>query len=366
MSEETKVEGTEENEMAARLLDLELDKYPWYTLVSATTRKKLAELGVSTARELPEKGPSSFTPMQRTEVRCAHATMHFIEQQNGHVVLPETSAVQTDAEHAKTLNIHQRLHASMMDKAYVQKMGRMASGAGGYSYVRHDDVIREVRSVLLRHRVIMTVNTIDHKLEMVQGMTRPAERRAPFTQIEVSVAFVNIDNPEDTVVVNGVGYGIDTQDKGAGKAFSYAVKYALLKTMMLETGEDEEERLPEPLEVNPTAGAPRPVPAFEAAPSPSDEFRMTAAPTEAAFSTAHDREQVIDAYVRWSGLTKDQLGGPIRHAFDVIGCDPMIDPESGKDTYDQRAWVFLGEAVQGWMSEGVTWDTVQAAPPAKT
>jgi hypothetical protein len=37
------------------------------------------------------------------------------------------------------------------------------------------------------------------------------------------------------------GYGIDDQDKGAGKAMSYAVKYALLKTLGLETGDDPDE-----------------------------------------------------------------------------------------------------------------------------
>jgi hypothetical protein len=40
--------------------------------------------------------------------------------------------------------------------------------------------------------------------------------------------------------VSFFGYGIDNQDKGPGKAMSYAVKYAMLKTFCLETGDDPE------------------------------------------------------------------------------------------------------------------------------
>jgi hypothetical protein len=36
-------------------------------------------------------------------------------------------------------------------------------------------------------------------------------------------------------------YGIDDSDKGPGKAISYAVKYALLKALGLETGDDPDE-----------------------------------------------------------------------------------------------------------------------------
>jgi hypothetical protein len=38
--------------------------------------------------------------------------------------------------------------------------------------------------------------------------------------------------------VQTAGYGIDPQDKGPGKAISYSVKYALLKALGLESGDD--------------------------------------------------------------------------------------------------------------------------------
>ena len=56
--------------------------------------------------------------------------------------------------------------------------------------------------------------------------------------VNVSVRFQNIDDPDDFLAVETCGYGVDDQDKGPGKAMSYAVKYALLKCLGLETGDD--------------------------------------------------------------------------------------------------------------------------------
>jgi hypothetical protein len=56
------------------------------------------------------------------------------------------------------------------------------------------------------------------------------------------VDFVNIESPEDYCRTVIEGHACDTDDKSPGKAISYAVKYAMLKTFSLETGEDDESR----------------------------------------------------------------------------------------------------------------------------
>lgn len=38
------------------------------------------------------------------------------------------------------------------------------------------------------------------------------------------------------LTISGYGHGVDTQDKGAGKATTYALKYALLYTFLVPTG----------------------------------------------------------------------------------------------------------------------------------
>ena len=41
----------------------------------------------------------------------------------------------------------------------------------------------------------------------------------------------------ETQEISGIGHGVDSQDKAAGKATTYAMKYALLYTFMTPTGD---------------------------------------------------------------------------------------------------------------------------------
>ena len=51
---------------------------------------------------------------------------------------------------------------------------------------------------------------------------------------------VDIDTGEHIDVGDYFGYGNDTQDKGPGKAMSYAYKYLLLKLFLLDISDEED------------------------------------------------------------------------------------------------------------------------------
>lgn len=123
----------------------------------------------------------------------------------------------------KTLNLHQRLHAVMGEVDYIQKERKQGMR---YNIVSHDAVTAKVRPVLHKHGVVYYPVRIDC------GQTGNR------TEMNMAVRFVNVDDPTDAIEVATAGYGIDDQDKGPGKAISYGVKYALLKTLGLETGDD--------------------------------------------------------------------------------------------------------------------------------
>jgi hypothetical protein len=120
-------------------------------------------------------------------------------------------------------NIHQRLHACMQAVDYIQKEKKAGMQ---YSIVTHDAVTAKVRPVLVEHGV----------LYYPVAMTR--SQNGNRTEIDLTVRFANIDEPMDFIDVVACGYGVDTSDKGPGKAISYAVKYALLKALGLESGDD--------------------------------------------------------------------------------------------------------------------------------
>lgn len=120
-------------------------------------------------------------------------------------------------------NLHQRIAAVMAEVDYIQKERKAGMS---YTIVSHDAVTAKVRPVLLKHGVIYYPVRCDH----VHNGNR--------AECEMTVRFANVDDPLDFIDVPTFGYGVDPQDKGPGKAMSYAVKYALLKTLGLETGDD--------------------------------------------------------------------------------------------------------------------------------
>lgn len=150
------------------------------------------------------------------------------------------------------LTLLQRLNAVMADVSYVQKDKAITS----YKVVTHDAVTAKVRPALVRHGIFY----YPHEIER--------EQSGKITIIDMVVRFVNVDDKEDFIDVPTCGYGLDTGDKGPGKAMSYAVKYALLKALGLETGEDaDNEASPEasahepqgkPVPKGPKGGKPKP------------------------------------------------------------------------------------------------------------
>jgi hypothetical protein len=151
----------------------------------------------------------------------------------------------------KRYNIYQRINEVRKAVSYVKKDKQVSAGAGGnYKAVTHDQVTASVRPHLVTHGVIVAPTLLKSKLD--QPGTRwdkdaqimvPASMR--MYRAQYSVAFINADDPEDRIVIDVEGHAQDNGDKGPGKALSYAVKYALLKILSLETGEDDEGRMHE-------------------------------------------------------------------------------------------------------------------------
>lgn len=57
------------------------------------------------------------------------------------------------------------------------------------------------------------------------------------TQLKVYFDVIDSETGESTTII-GFGNGADSQDKGSGKAFTYALKTALQKSFMMFSGED--------------------------------------------------------------------------------------------------------------------------------
>lgn len=123
-----------------------------------------------------------------------------------------------------TKNIYQRVLAIMSELNYIQKGSQKVNGM--YRFVSHDQVTAAIHPLLVQHGVVVIPTVVEHTIEGQRST------------VKIKVEFVNVDEPVDRFEIVSYGQGIDSGDKGIGKAYSYAYKYALLKTFALETGDD--------------------------------------------------------------------------------------------------------------------------------
>jgi ERF superfamily len=142
-----------------------------------------------------------------------------------------------------------RLLAVMGEVPYIQKGGKTQSGPS-FKYVKHDDVVALVRPALVKHGVGFMTGIDESSVNCTQvGETKSGAARYKTTLV-LRLTFMNVDDPSDAYSVSFPGEGVDTDDKGSGKALSYALKNGLLKTFMIEAGDeaDNEATTQEPAE----------------------------------------------------------------------------------------------------------------------
>ena len=127
-------------------------------------------------------------------------------------------------------NIHQRINAVMADANYIYKGKEVmtASGKVMYTVVGHDEVTKKIHPLLVKHGI----NIIPECVAMTQEGNR--------VRADMEFTWVNIDNPEDCIVKKWSAFGMDMQhDKAVGKAYSYAQRLMTLKTLHIQSGDED-------------------------------------------------------------------------------------------------------------------------------
>lgn len=136
-----------------------------------------------------------------------------------------------------SMNIYQRLNEVRKLVSYIKKDATVR----GYKAVTHDAVTRAVREGFVTHGILVVPTLVSGRMVETGSVTANG---TPWWRYEATfnVQFVNCDTPTETTCLTIESHALDTDDKAPGKALSYAVKYAILKIMSLETGEDDEQR----------------------------------------------------------------------------------------------------------------------------
>ena len=145
------------------------------------------------------------------------------------------------------LNIYQRMAAITAELQTVAKNLNVETGKGkGYKAVSERDVIDAVKPLEAKHGVysypasrrVLESSVLESESEWNGKVTK---KTTFFERIETVYRFVNTDDPADFIETTTFAEGIDSQDKGSGKAMTYADKYALMKAYKISTGDDPDQ-----------------------------------------------------------------------------------------------------------------------------
>lgn len=138
------------------------------------------------------------------------------------------------------MNIYQRLNEVRKAIAYLKKD---ANVNGRYKAVSHDFVTASVRPHLIEKGILIAPNVVSSAVIDTGTKTKGG---TPIIRYEAhyDVRFINCDEPADYISISVDAHALDEGDKAPGKAMSYATKYAMLKLFSIETGEDDESRIP--------------------------------------------------------------------------------------------------------------------------
>jgi len=139
-----------------------------------------------------------------------------------------------DSDSLAPPSLKQKLVLVRRRLGYIQKRGH--NEVHNYSYVTAADLAGAVGDILadLGVLVIPSLESISH--DLVRNGSGGGEH---LTHVVMNYSFVDVDTAED-ITVKVAGEGVDAGDKAPYKAMTGALKYALLQSFLLATGDDPE------------------------------------------------------------------------------------------------------------------------------
>jgi hypothetical protein len=174
----------------------------------------------------------------------------------------------------ETPSLHRKLTEVMAAVDWQKKTGRNTQQ--NYAFVTAEQIKDAVRGPLAEKRVM--VYTSVKSVERTEWQTKSGTTMFSAT-IHGEVTFADGDSGE-MFTVEAAGEGMDSGDKALNKAQTAMVKYALINTFLIPTGDDPEADSPEVARrANKPAEAPRTPVAPRNAPDPTHAPVRSAEPT---------------------------------------------------------------------------------------
>jgi len=135
--------------------------------------------------------------------------------------------------------LHTSINEVMKEVKNIEKGLTVGSGSSAYKGVSDKDVKQIIGQSMAKNGLTCLVVDIQPTLRIERWVESSQygdkHKQQVFTEVVCKFKITHAETGESETIV-GYGHGVDSQDKSAGKATTYALKNALLYTFLVPTG----------------------------------------------------------------------------------------------------------------------------------
>ena len=150
----------------------------------------------------------------------------------------------------KKLNIYEKL---IKVREACPGLKKDEQGKLMYKYVSSSAVLTALREAMDTHGLLLIPEVLSHDIreyetekEDTYGKTKKGI--SYFTDLTLQYTWINCENTEEKIICQWCAQGVDTGEKGVGKALTYGEKYFLLKFFNIPTDKDDPDAHQKPID----------------------------------------------------------------------------------------------------------------------
>lgn len=142
----------------------------------------------------------------------------------------------------ETKNMTQAILKVMEEVENISKDMNVGTGNASYKAVSDTDVRNTLRKSMIKNGLVIVPTSVNAKtqIDRWEEETQFGKKMKQSVLTEAHTKYLLIHSSGEQLELAGYGHGVDSQDKSAGKATTYALKNALLDTFLITKGEAED------------------------------------------------------------------------------------------------------------------------------
>lgn len=134
-------------------------------------------------------------------------------------------------------NLVKAINAVMAEAKGVGKNSTVGFGRNSYKGVNDMDVKQLLQPLLTKNELVIFPVNYEEETKLETWVEDGKQKSKTFVLLKATYQLIHASG--ESIQIKGLGHGVDTQDKAAGKASTYALKNALLYTFLIPAGLDD-------------------------------------------------------------------------------------------------------------------------------